>query len=322
MTITNTEIILVILVSTTFIIAFIIAYISYRKRKNKENEEVEFIKETRNKTRTLINAVTKKESYFMELTGIALPRIDAHNKIDAPNQNDNLKQLIFSFKHKEDSNQKLLIISTDDNDHNLLYEIDDISQVASTLYPNSKIKVASTLYPNNKIKESFSVTEKIPKTFSLYDIPEIKKSPDKEKYHLIFFLNEDYQNKHFISEGKKYCIGRYNPLSDYQADIMLRDPDKKYIDISFDWLNKKMPENLGLGVIGFSRKHLDIHLSGDKLTVQINDGKTAFYILNPQFELKQEINPEDSLTGTLEKGDYLLLGNYLLRFGLRTKNAT
>jgi len=271
------------------IVFFIIQYTKYLANK-KQNEVIAKYQKERKKSNTL-TSFKEKKSYFVEFTGIVLPRIDGENEIDS------IKQITFSFKHKSKANKFLKIHITHDNE-NMYYEPPD----SKTITPGI----------NSTNCEPFSL-EKIPDDFDSYKFLELIPSPIKTKYHFILLLDEKNRNKHFIHYNKTYCIGRSS--IDYQPDISLEDPDEEFIDITIIKHDNLIPANIGLDVLGFSRKHLSIQMHGNELSAQLFEDKKPFYILDQEFKLREQIDNENQPVGKLQIGEYILVGNYLLRFG-------
>ena len=293
---------MIALFSTIIIALLMVVYAKYTAIK-KQDEEIKKYQQEKKKYSTIVGAV-KKQSCFLELIGIAFPRIDGINEIEA------LEQLVFYFRHV-DYDYKFLMLSATNNNDNVYYEIQDSELV--TLIPKAD-KREQSVFPKNDLVEKKFLSKTIPETFQSYNFSEIIPSPVPEKYHFLFLMKEIHQQPHFISKNITYCIGRENFQTNSGENLIsLKEPDSKNMIVKLSFKNSA-EDIVGIGVLGLSRKHLKAQLVEDKLSIQMYEGKTSCYILDQQFEMKEEITSENNTSGILQKEDYLLIGNYLLRF--------
>jgi hypothetical protein len=145
---------------------------------------------------------------------------------------------------------------------------------------------------------------------------ELHPSPIPERYHALVQLSEE---RSYPLSPKALVLGRSsdNPGS-RQPDLPLEaltHPE------SLEWYDGAAFAGSKLNAINLSRRHVSMKLGAKGLEVSMAEGTAPVYVLDRDRSLLRTLEPQRRTEVTLEAGQMILVGWYLLRFHRETARA-
>jgi hypothetical protein len=133
-------------------------------------------------------------------------------------------------------------------------------------------------------------------------------TPVSERFHAVIKLINPINFA--LQADIVYTIGRKGGDAIPEIDLtLLNDP------LGMEWEEESPHQGSMLSMLSLSRNHLAFSLENQSLKLTVPANKQPVYLLNANLSLKETLqNTQQATESVLLKGEYLLLGCFLLRF--------